>query len=244
MTSSVDFERWPAAARVSPAEITKAREELLNLIQWLARIANSYVPGSPEERTLLEFRPAETAFVTKTFGNDLLLTLRLPSLEMQFLQNGKPVPHIFNPEGRSPAEVEAWFLVELLHRGIDREKFSKKLPYKMTGLMSGDAEDHMPSLCADGLEYVTGWIRNAGVILAKFCKGEVVCSPQTLELTCARQAGFGFALGDAITTEPFFYAMRTDGNGSGAGQKRAILSASALLAKPDPTTAALEFLKA
>ena len=55
--------------------------------------------------------------------------MRLPTLEMQFHEHGKPVPHILDPEEHSPAEVEAWMLVELLHRGVDREKFSKTLPY-------------------------------------------------------------------------------------------------------------------
>lgn len=243
MTSSLDAVRWPAADKISIAEIAKAREELLNLIQWPARIGNSYVPGDPQARIELEFRPAGAAFFTKSFENGLSLTLRLPSLEMQFLHDGRPTPHVFDPNQRSPAEVEAWLLVELLHRGVDRDKFSRKLPYGMAGLMTGDAEDHMPSLCRDGLEYLTEWLQSAGHVLATLYKGKIVCSPQTLELTCGSQPGVGFALNGAGTAEPFFYTTFAADDASGARQQRASLPASVLLTKSDPTSAAIEFLK-
>ena len=129
MTSSVEFvaeSAWPAPWPKSHDDETesfvRARELTLNIVQWLARIANSYVADrSTKDRLILDFR-TDGSFVTKTFENGLALELRLPSLEMQFQERGKPVPHILDPEERSPAEVEAWILVELLHRGLDRDK--------------------------------------------------------------------------------------------------------------------------
>ena len=136
MTSSPDqhgasgapSERNLAIADV--AKLARARNEVINIVQWLARIACSYVTnGVPERCTDLDFRAEDTAFVTKQFAEGVALEMRLPDLHLQFLQNGKPVPHIFDPQERSPAETEAWILVELLHRGIDRGRFTKKLPY-------------------------------------------------------------------------------------------------------------------
>ncbi len=147
MTNSAD-----AAGSITPALTRARRRGTLNLVQWLSRIANSYVrDGAPEAVSELEFRAADAAFVTKQFDKGIALEIRLPGLELQFLENGKPMPHVFDPEEHSPAEVEAWLLVELLHRGIDREKFSKELPYAIAGLMSGDAEDYSPQLCRPGL---------------------------------------------------------------------------------------------
>jgi hypothetical protein len=218
-------------------------------VQWLARIANSFAPGSTaEERVLLEFRAADAAFVTPPFDRDIALEMRLPSLEMQFLEGGRPVPHVFDPEEHSPAEVEAWLLVELLHRGLDRAKFSKNLPYTVPDLMTGDADDHAPSACRPGLTQLAAWFRNAAAILAAVegtGKARVVCWPQTLDLTCssargskpALEAAFGFSPGDARSPEPSFYLRGAD------GRKRAILSASELAAESDPAAAAMRFIR-
>ena len=114
----------------------KARELTLNIVQWLARIANSYVADrSTKDRVTLDFR-TDGSFVTKTFEHGLALELRLPSLEMQFQERGKLVPHILDPEERSPAEVEAWILVELLHRGLDRDKI-----FQITAIRSCEPDE-------------------------------------------------------------------------------------------------------
>jgi hypothetical protein len=158
--------RWQAIEDSDREVLVRARTEAINLVQWLARIANSFSAGAtPEERILLEFRSTDAAFVTKPFDRDMAVEMRLPSLEMQFLEGGRPVPHIFDPEEHSPAEVEAWLLVELLHRGLDRTKFSKNLPYSVPGLMTGDAEDHSPQACRQGLTQLAAWFRNAAAVL-------------------------------------------------------------------------------
>jgi hypothetical protein len=244
MTSSVEFvvdPTWLAAWLESHHDEKKifvtARELTLNLVQWLARIANSYVADrSIKDRLILDFR-TDGSFVTKTFEHGLALQLRLPSLEMQFQEGGKPVPHVLDPEERSPAEAEAWILVELLHRGLDRDRFSKSLPYTITNLMSGDAEDYSPQACAAGLAQLTAWFRAASAVLSTH--GRVVCLPQTLTLGVASgrgTPGVGFSPGNAERDEPHFFTSTYD-------DRKRVLTASELAIEKDPVTAAAQFIK-
>ncbi len=208
----------------------KARNQTLNLAQWLARIANSYVAGDrPEDRVLLSF--SHGVFVTKTFDREFALELRLPSLELQFQERGKPMPHLLNPEEHSPAETEAWILVELLHRGIDREKFSKSLPYATDNLMSGDAEDYSPEACAGGLELLNAWFCAAASVLSP--DGRVACRPESLMLMAAMDTA-GFSPGDAQHDEPYFFAE--------TGSHRRYLTASQLVNEKNPVAAAAKFI--
>jgi len=255
MTSSVDTAakpghksaRWHSVKAGDPQALTQARMLTLNIVQWLARIANSYVADrAPEERVALEFRAADGAFVTKTFDGKVALAMRLPSLELQFLENGRPAPHILDPEEHSPAEVEAWLLVELLHRNVDRTMFSKKLPYSIPDLMSGDAEDYSPLACSQGLADLAAWFLNAAAVLEAAAsasgvgKASIVCGPQTLNLTCASRATeFGFSPGNGEMSEPYFY---TRGVNATPGSKPLALTASKLLLQADPAAAALAFL--
>ena len=264
MTSSADMAaksvinptRWRFVATGDPQALAKARVETINIVQWLARIANSYVTArARDERVLLVFRAADAAFVTKTFDDGLSLEMRLPSLEMQFLENGRAAPHILDPEEHSPAEVEAWLLVELLHRGVDRTKFMKKLPYSIPNLMAGDAEDYSPQSCWKGLTELVAWFQNAAVVLDAAARASIaakvaiVCSPQTLELSCimdsgSKPAGFGFSPGDGQSPEPYFYRNTSARNSSTGSGKRSILTASQLLAENDPATVAITFMRA
>jgi len=241
MTNSAEFSAhpaWPTLASHSDDKemFERAREQMLNLIQWPARVANSYVVATePEDRVALNFRENGT-FVTKTFDRDIALQMRLPSLEMQFEERSKPMPHILDPDERSPAEVEAWILVELLHRGIDRDKFSKSLPYRIKNLMSGDAEDYAPRACASGLMQLMAWFRAAASVLSN--SGVIVCVPQTLMLVVAPGRGTptaGFSPGDAEQGEPHFFV--------GEGQKRRLLTASELANEPQPAAAAAQFIR-
>ena len=154
--------------------------------------------------------------MTRQFADGVALEMRLPDLHLQFLHNGKAVPHVFDPQERSPAEAEAWILVELLHRGIDREKFSKKLPYTIPGLLTGDAEDYAPQDCRKGLIQLTDWFGKAAAVLEAAArarsldKAEVICLPQTLDLVLAPLSGassipLGFSPGDTENPEPYFY---------------------------------------
>jgi hypothetical protein len=244
----------PNCAGDDLAELARARSQAINLVQWPARVAHSYVTRSvPERRTDLEFRAADAAFVTQQFADGVALEMRLPDLHLQFLHNGKPVPHVFDPQERSPAEAEAWILVELLHRGIDREKFSKKLPYAVAGLLTGDAEDYAPQACQEGLGQLTAWFGKAAAVLEAAArargldKAHIVCLPQTLDLVLAPLGGaksipLGFSPGDTENSEPYFY---NGGAATPASQKapRAIVSGSKLLAQGDAARAAATLLK-
>ena len=243
MTNSVEVAArpaWPTPWLASQTDekqmFIRAREQTLNLIQWLARIANSYVEESrPEDRVALKFHGNGT-FVTKTFARDIAVEMRLPSLEIQFQEQSKPVPHILDPEERSPAKVEAWILVELLHRGLDRDKFSTLLPYTIKNLLSGDAEDYSPQACAPGLMRLLVWFRAAASILSD--GSSVVCLPQSLTLVAAPRRGApvaGFSPGDTDHDEPYFFA--------GHGKKRRLLTASELANEARPATAAAQFIK-
>jgi hypothetical protein len=246
MISTVEFvadPTWPAPWLESHHDekenFVKARELTLNLAQWLARIANSYVGDSSiKDRLMLDFR-IDGSFVTKAFEYGHALELRLPSLEMQFQERGKLVPHVLDPEERSPAEVEAWILVELLHRGMDRDKFSKSLPYSIANLMSGDAEHYSPQACAAGLAQLTAWFRAASAVLSTH--GRVVCSPQTLTLGVASGHGIlavGFSPGSAERDEPHFFTNTYDDG------KHRVLTASQLANEKNPATAAAQFIEA
>jgi hypothetical protein len=245
---------WQSVRPLELDALARARAETINLLQWLARIANSYVPGgSPEDRLYLEYRPAAATFVTKPFDKDLTLALRMPTLEMQFHEDNKPVLHVFDPEERSPTEAEAWVLVELLHHGVDRARFSKKLPYNLPGLMTGDATDYSPESCRPSLTQLTAWFRKAAAILDAVASTSgteqtcIVCWPQTLGLSCVSNTGSmyadaGFSPGDAENPEPYFHRGRSAKNGSGLGKGRQILTASELLAASDPAATAFDFL--
>jgi hypothetical protein len=236
------------------AALESARKETLNIAQWLARIALSYVTdGDPARRIDLEFRAADAALVTKAFDNGVALEMRLPDLRLQFLQHGKPVPHVFDPQERSPAEAEAWLLVELLHRGIDRERFSTNLPYAVSGLLTGDAEDYAPQACRDGLMELAEWFGKAAAALKETAraygadKAAVICRPQSLDLALATLPGakapsLGFSLGDAQHAQPYFYAPDQPTPDS-AKAKRKIVSAAKLLAQGDVAQAAATLLK-
>ena len=234
--------QWQTRTIGDLSELAQARVETVNMAQWLARIANSYVAESkPEGRTKLQFRPHDAVVVTREFDKAIALEMRLPTLELQFLENGKPMPHVFDPEAHSPAELEAWLLVELLHRGIDREKFSKKLPYAVAGLMSGDAEDYSPRLRGPGLIRLTALMRDAAAVLMSATAGKgdasITCLPQNLNLagpsdSAPESACFAFSPGDANRPEPYFYLCGRAGD--------LTIKASTLLAECDPKAAALK----
>ncbi|MFZ0528669.1 MAG: hypothetical protein WBF24_21855 [Xanthobacteraceae bacterium] len=254
MTSSLDPPggsaaiKWQTRTFGDLSELAQARVQAINVAQWLVRIANSYVAaGTLERRTRLEFRPHTAAIVTGEFGKALALEMRLPTLELQFIENGQPVPHVFNPEEHSPAELEAWLLVELLHRGIDREVFSKELPYVIAGLISGDAEDYSPQLYGPGLVCLAAVMGDAAAVLKAAALSKagdevpVACLPQNLHLvgpsdSAAGSRSFAFSPGDAKSPEPFFYLY----GGSSGERGNLTINASALMAERDPAAAALK----
>ena len=234
---------WRSKPELDLSELAQARVETINLVQWPARVANSYVSDGSSERTTLKFRAGDAAFVTQPFENELALEIRLPTLEMQFLDRGRPVPHIFDPEEHSPAEAEAWLLVELLHRNIDRDGFSTRLPYTIPGLMSGDAEDYSPQSCQAGLTQLATLFQDAAAILDAVARAEgsveaaIVFLPETLDLRSNSREGthrLGFSPGDAQDPEPYFYVS----TGVARSARRQVATVRALISEIDPVAAA------
>lgn len=239
--------RWHTRGDIDLSEFATARVIAINLAQWLVRVANSYVTNHGTAKIELEFDPHDAVFVTRPFENGLTLGVRLPSLEMQFRDHGKPVPHPFDPEERSPAEAEAWILVELLHRGIDREKFSTILPYTIPGLMSGDAEDYSPQACKPGLGQLTALFQDAATVLDAATRSDrvaalpIICCPKTLDLRSALDATsdyLGFSPGDARNREPHFFVQNAARGGAAGAARRLIANATALIAENGPLEAA------
>ena len=163
--------QWRVPAGTDPRKFREALTLAHSAAQWLARLANSYLAPQPQhQQLLLAFDPQRHAFVSQVFINDLSVELRLPQIEMQFREGSHLVPHVLDVEGRSSAQIEAWVLVELLHRGIDRARFSKQLPYGAANLMSGDSLEYSPKACADGLAALSDWFGNAAIVLEKIAE--------------------------------------------------------------------------
>ena len=253
--SSLSSIQWESLD-IDTTELKKARWDVVNIIQWLTRIANSFVDETTsEKRVVLEFQPKDAAFITQSFNNGITLEMQLPSLELQFAENGRLMPHVFDPEDHSPAEAEAWLLVELLHRGIDRSKFKKMLPYDIPDLLSGDAEKYSPKSHLKGLTEIVKWLRNASSVLElanrRFAakKHRIICSPRTLELTClsdprSNQSAIGFSLGDVASPAPFFFKGEMSKNRLVDKKSNSILTAAQLLASRNPTDAVMDFVRA
>jgi hypothetical protein len=140
-------------------------------------------------------------------------------LVLQFREHGRPVPHRIDLDGRSPAKVEAWILVELLHRQRDRDRFSKTLPFEIAGQMLGDAVDFTQEEHADALAELSRWHANAATLLQQVGgKGAaIVCSPCHFDLAVVLPVDgrrdalvrAGFVPGDERDPSPFFYVARS-----------------------------------
>jgi len=211
-------ERTHDAFVVPPGAV--AARQAASAAQWLARFANSWLaaePGNPQ--LLLGFDAAQGTLVTRPVVAGLALELRLADLSLQLLENGTPSPHRMELQDRTPAHVEAWLLVELLHRAVVRDRFSKALPWSTADLMNGDSEEFTPDSLGGELAAIGRAFALAGPVLAQMGGIEadgVRCSPDNFHTAVAIGAGpaagpmllAGVAPGDAITPEPYFYVAR------------------------------------
>lgn len=250
-------------AAVDPKTLGEARTQAQNAAHWLARVANSYRDPEPQQRHLwLGFDIGRKALVTKTFADDVSVELRLPTLEMQFREGGRPVPHTLAVEGHSPAKVEAWMLVELLHRGIDRDRFSKSLPYTPSNMMTGDNVEYSPEACARELDALTAWLDHASEVLGRLTRefqptdageGILTCWPEQFHIGFLSGLNPGeeisdqalrvaFSAGDDRYAEPYFFvAVQKDGE-LATPHPGAVLTASRIVAEkmgPDAIAEAL-----
>ena len=210
----------PDLSTANPKRTNAARRQIHNAAQWLARMANSFIPATANQDHLrLTWSPERGALATQKFEGGLAVELRLAQLCLQFLDGGKPVPHILDLEDRSPATIEAWMLVELLHRSKDRDRFSKTLPYEIAAPMTGDTEKYTPEDLAPELALLTNWAKGASDIISPLAKDEQVWFwPEPSQFGFVTKSGapasnggshvrLAFSLGDERTTEPYFLVV-------------------------------------
>ena len=238
--------------------LAEARHQLHSVLQWLARMTSSYrepMPGDDGLALLWDGR--RRAITTPKLTGDLAMEVGLPGLVLHFTESGAPVPHAFETEEHSPAHVEAWILVELLHRGIDRERFSKALPYDVSSLMSGDATQFSPETHAAELAGLADWFGYAASILEEHASemhGDPGATglriwPQDLSLEMQGPFGAvsarvrtGFSPGTQHVPEPYFYAKQPGALPDRTGTPDFILRASEAATGGGRTTV-LDFLR-
>lgn len=256
---------WEPVEQISPSRAAEARRHAHNAVHWLARAAHSYLDPEADNRHVeLLWSADDAAIVTKTFAEKLTVQLRLDALELQFCENGEPVPHALSFEERTPAHVEAWFLVELLHRDVDRDRFSKDLPYAAKDLMLGDHEDHEVEAYAAELSALHGWFRN-GAALALALRGELAKEglalapgdpltvwPQNFQLGFSCRAfddkdapalRVGLSAGDALRAEPFFFVATPEQAAAADFDAAGILSVQRIPREGLSADDVLEFLR-
>lgn len=219
---------WRAVEPPTTSRMVEARRHAHNAVHWLARLANSYVDQEPDNGHVHLLWDTDRAVIrTRPFHSNLSVELRVANLELQFCEDGEPVPHVLSFEERTPAHVEAWVLVELLHRGVDRDRFSKDLPYRGKDLMLGDSEDHEVDAYRAELSTLNGWLRNAAAVCGALrrelgrANGDdqidtpLTCWPEMFQLglEIPLPQGFGapvlragLSAGDALRPDPFFFA--------------------------------------
>lgn len=199
---------WRSTGDHKPERLAEARTQLISAAQWLARIERSYAARGNDKPLSLKWSDDRNAIVTGGFGDDLRLELRIDGLVMQFTENGRPSDHEIDTDERSPAHVEAWILIELLHRGVDRERFSKELPYDVSALFNGDAVEFAPSQYAAELSALAAMFAGAVEIVrqastepegVRICPGDLAVEGRSGDRIV------GFSLGDEREAEPHFY---------------------------------------
>jgi len=150
---------------------------------------------------------------------------------------GVAVNHPLEAEEHSPAHVEAWLLIKLLHRGIDRQRFSKVLPYDVSGLMSGDGEEFSPEVCQDELVALTQWLSKVAAEISRAGREQrggtdasIIVRPEDFSLETAPGSAriLSFRASSAKLGEPFFYVRMDHYVGQVEGRKEIILPASQL----------------
>jgi hypothetical protein len=210
---------------VMDAERAKlARRQLHSATLWLARLSQSYGLHQDGNRHLrLRWMPKRRSFATQMFAQNLSLELALSMLHLQFMENDRPVPHVLDMEDRTSAATQAWVLVELLHRGIGREKFSMSLPFQIQNALSGDSESYEPAQFAVELTRMTDWFEFGVNVLGNLVADhkladDVWIYPDQMHAAIrvepkgrASNGGapirIGFSLSDDRNQEPYFFVV-------------------------------------
>ena len=209
----------PDLAVFDPPRLAEARRQMISAVLWPARVAASFAAKADAPSPALTWNSDRQAVTTPPFEQALQLELRVPMLHMQFLEHGRPAPHVLDMDDRSPAHVEAWILVELLHRGVDRERFSKALPFEVQNAMWGDHEKFSTADYEAEIAALSQWLVAGGDVLGEVAPGmAITVQPQTLSLSAPMTLKRGdgsseprqvvFSLGDGATAEPQFAVTR------------------------------------
>lgn len=256
---------WQSIEPIPAQRMNEARRQAHNALHWMARIANSYVEAEDDNSHLdLIWHDGAHSLRTKEFHNGLSVEARLGALELQFCENGEPATHTLSFQERTPAHVEAWVLVELLHRAVDRDKFSKELPYTPKDLMMGDSEEHEVEAYASELNALQGWMRNAAAVMAAvrhdlsrdagadFSKQPITCCPQTFQLNLelplpqgsgAQSLRAGLSAGDGLRPEPYFFVATKQQALSGDFDPASLLSAQRIASETLAADDVIQFLR-
>lgn len=218
---------WSPADRQAADRLSEARVQLLSAAQWLARVERSF--GPEDDDLTLRWSDERMAIATRAFASDIRLELQIDDLVMQFTEGGKPSDHEIDIEERSPAHIEAWILIELLHRGVDRDSFSKDLPYDTSAMLNGDGVEFSPGEYKTELRALGALFREAVLAIgaAASDRGSIRISPRDLAVE-AETGGrvIGFSLGDEMIAEPFAYVKGAAGAADAEASATAILRAS------------------
>ena len=227
------FDGWPNKEIFSNKKFRDACHEAHNAVFWMSRGANSFLTSTPENSHLRLFWHKESSnFRTKRFESDFQIGLNLPDLELYFCENGEKVPHSFWLDEKTPAFIEAWYLVELLHRDLDQSKFSTNLPFESPAMLMGDTQDHNASDYQKELEALNQCFVKSVKLLEKisiarsqlrglsFKQNEVVLEPETftieLEIFSEEKTGrvikIGFNVGDHLRPTPFLFVKDINQN--------------------------------
>jgi len=257
--------QWQAIEPIPAQRMNEARRQTHNLLHWMARIADSYL-DSEESNTHLQLRwnDETQALRTGEFDAGLSIEGRVGVLELQFCEDGKPVPHTLSFQERTPAHVEAWVLVELLHRDVDREKFSKDLPYTPKDLMLGDSEEHEVETYEGELKALQGWLRNGAAVLTAvrhdisrdagtdYSGQAIFCCPQTFQLNLevplpagsgAETLRAGLSAGDGLRPEPFFFVATREQALNGNFEPASILSVQRVASEKLAADDVIQFIR-
>jgi hypothetical protein len=234
---------WPTFSEIEDGKLTAARRQAHNAVHWLVRFAHSYIePEDGNGHAQLVWNPRDSVIQTKPFLDDYSVELRVGPLEMQFREGDKPVPHTLGFEERTPAHVEAWVLVELLHRGIDRSRYSKDLPYTPNDLMWGDHEDFEPEAFKTELCVIDQSFRAGAAVLQALRRSEdsgvaadapLSCWPEPFQIgyeislpqgSGAKNLRIGISPGDGVRPEPYFFVGTDQQAQTASFTKECILS--------------------
>jgi len=183
-------------------------------IQWLARLSNSYAEPKPENAHLiLRWDEDNSAIVSQAIAPGTTVELQPHKFFLQFRENGTATPHAVTLDDTTSARVEAWCLIELLHRELDRDRLSKDLPYNVDALMNGDSEDFETFGQEDVFEQF-------GVLMA------VQVDPSDFAVFTVNGSGaqIGLCLGDQEAGQAYYFRSKEVATLSGSARSSAAQS--------------------